>query len=353
MILDITSFGWSGSGAYHDLMREFDGAELACKGDWEFSLLWDVDGIYDLDQKLCHKCCRVYDSDIAFQRFLHRAKVLSEEPFMSYTRVYPNGLFYSLCKSYVDKLVEIRLLARSFNDWVYPTRYDKYIQQYNKVIRRLFGNHIIANVVGKSLSENLQFYNPHEMLIAYKPDNFMEITQNFIQDLIDRARTDKSKIFVSDQMLPPDNQELFLKYIKEPIKTIVVRRDPRDTFIAMRESGSFPNPIPRNIDDFIWFYKNIVVKSLLPDTDNRLTLYFEDLIYEYDKTLNKLQSFIHMGEHTRPKSFFKPDVSINNTQLLGLFPKYKKEIERIEKEIPEALFPFQKYSFERTSSKIF
>lgn len=353
MILDITSYGWSGSGAYHDLLREFDGVELPCEGDWEFSLLWDVDGIYDLDNKLCEKCCRLYDSDMAIHRFLHRAKVLSEDPHMSYTKVFPDGVFFALCKDYIDKLVKIKFPARSFNDWIYPSRGDSFIQTYNKIVNKLFGNRIAVKILGNKVVENLQNYNPHEMLIAYKPNDFLIITNEFVSDLLKRVRKDSSKVLVTDQMLPPDNQELFLKYLKEPIKTIIVRRDPRDTFIAMRESGSFPNPIPRNIDDFIWFYKNIVVKSLLPDTDNRLTLCFEDLIYEYDKTINKLQSFIYLGEHAKPKFFFKPDVSINNTQLLGLFPKYKKEIERIEKEIPEALFPFQKYPFERTSSKIF
>jgi len=210
-----------------------------------------------------------------------------------------------------------------------------------------------VNVVGKSLSENLQFYNPHEMLIAYKPDNFMEITQDFIQDLIDRARTDKSKIFVSDQMLPPDNQELFLKYIKEPIKTIVVRRDPRDTFIAMRESGKFPYPIPRDIEDFIWFYKNIVLNSYLPDTDDRISLNFEDLIYQYDATVEKVRNFVSLGKHVKPKSVFNPEVSKNNTQLFGLYTKYKREVEMIEQELPNALYPFNKYKFERTSSNIF
>ena len=352
-ILDITSFGWSGSGAYHDLLREFDNVELACKGDWEFSFLWDVDGVHDLDYKLCKKCCRVYDSDMAFHRFLNRAQVLSKEPLMSYTKVYPNGLFYELCKAYVDKLVKIKFPARSFNDWVYPTRYDKYIQRYNRIVKKLLGNHIVVGLIGKSLSETLQYYNPHEMLIAYKPTDFMAITQDFIQDLIDRARTDNSKVFVSDQMLPPDNQDLFTCYFKEPIKSIIVRRDPRDTYIAMRESGKFPNPIPRDVNDFVWFYKSIVMSNIMPDSDNRLSLNFEDLIYEYDSTINKIQKFVSLGNHITPRSDFDPDISKNNTQLFGLHTQYAKEVAIIEKELPDALYPFHKYHFERTSSIIF
>lgn len=354
MILDITSFGWSGSGAYHDLMREFDNMELACEGDWEFSLLWDVDGIYDLDHKLCHKCCRIYDSDMAFQRFLHRVKIISKEPMMGYTKIFPNDQFYELCKEYIDKLVKIRFTANSFNDVIYYShKFNGLIQNYNKLTRLLFGNRLVRKIFGTTLLEGLLYYKTHEMLVAYKPNDFMNITQDFIQKIIDRARNDRNKIFVSDQMLPPDNQDLFLKYFKESLKTIIVRRDPRDTFIAMHESGRFPYPIPLDIDDFIWFYKTIVIDSKKPDTENSISLNFEDLIYNYEETIAKISKLVNLGKHVYQNKYFNPEISKNNTQLFRLFTKYSHEIGKIEKELPDALYNFDKFEFKRSSSIIF
>lgn len=353
MILDITSFGWSGSGAYHDLLREFDNVEFPHKGDWEFSILWDVDGIYDLENKLCTKRCRIYDSDIAINRFLHRIKMCSKVDELGYKSIYKNNYLYERSSNYINSLIGIEFKARSFNDWIYPSKYDNIIQLYNKIIRKILFNRITNKIIKTKYKHIFFNHNPHLMKVSYKPSNFLNETQDYIQDLIDYTRTDKNKIYVSDQMLPPDNPEIFYKYIKEPLKSIIVRRDPRDTYIAMKESIPFPYPIPRNVNEFIWFYKTIIGSSTLENNDNRLSLNFEDLIYEYDKTIYKLKQFVEIGNHINPKIKFNPNISKNNTQLFNLFPQYKEDVKKIEIELKEFLYPFENYTFNRTSKQIF
>lgn len=352
MILDITSFGWSGSGAYHDLIREFEKVEYPYKSDWEFSLLWMVDGIYDLEEKLCHKCCRVYDSDIAIQRFLNIAKILNKSSVIGYNKIFKSPSFYELCLEYVNKLIGIRFPGHCFNDITHPNKWEKYSALYNKYNLLLCNRYTRKFGVNKYTSK-LLFHNPHEMKVAYYPKDFLITTQEFIESLIEYMRKDKNKILVTDQMFPPDCPELFYKYIKEENKSIIVRRDPRDTYIAMNESSSYPYPIPKKLNDFIWFYKNIVEGSRLPDNENRISLNFEDLIYKYDETVKMLKSFIDLGDHVNPKKWFNPAVSINNTQLITLYPKYADDIKKIEAELQDSLYPFEKYEFKRTSSRIF
>ena len=79
MIVDVTGFGWSGSGAVHDLLREYDDVHFASFDDFEFTLLWMVDGIADLEYKLCEKHCRYGDSDRAISRFLEINKKLERK----------------------------------------------------------------------------------------------------------------------------------------------------------------------------------------------------------------------------------------------------------------------------------
>ena len=356
MILDITSFGWSGSGAYHDLIREYEKAEYPYKGDWEFSLLWMVDGIYDLDEKLCNKCCRVYDSDIAIQRFLSIAKILNKSSLIGYNKIFKNPSFYDLCLEYVNQLIGIRFPGHNFNDITHPNRWEKYSGIYNKynlAVKLLLCNRYTRKLGINKYTNRLFFYNPHEMRVAYHPKEFLKITQEFLQHLFEIMRKDSDKILVTDQMFPPDCPDLFNKYIKEDHKLIIVRRDPRDTFIAMNESSYYPYPIPKTINEFIWFYKNIVEESRLPDNDSRISLSFEDLIYKYDETVNKLNAFVDLGEHINPKKWFNPNVSINNTQLITLYPKYAEAVRQIEAELPESLYPFERFAFQRTSNRFF
>ena len=52
MIIDVTGFGWSGSGAYEDLLKEYSELQYPFICDAEQSILYNVDGIKDLEFKL-------------------------------------------------------------------------------------------------------------------------------------------------------------------------------------------------------------------------------------------------------------------------------------------------------------
>ena len=47
-----------------------------------------------------------------------------------------------------------------------------------------------------------------------------------------------------------------------------------------------------------------------------------------------------MKYHKRPKSRFKPEVSIKNTKQWEKYPEYKDAIDIIVKELPEYLYDF-------------
>ena len=85
-------------------------------------------------------------------------------------------------------------------------------------------------------------------------------------------------------------------------------------------------------------------------------LQYEELIYQYHKTIQLLEEATGR-KHIAPKSIFKPEISINNTQLYKKFPQYKKEILVIEKELEEYLYDFDSAAkvidFQPVASRIF
>ena len=71
-------------------------------------------------------------------------------------------------------------------------------------------------------------------------------------------------------------------------------------------------------------------------------LEFESLIYNYEESLEKIKKFLNLkdSEHTKKRQIFIPEKSKTNTQLFRKYPKYAKDIEKIEKELPEFCYPY-------------
>ena len=88
MIVNVSGFCWSGAGAVHDLLREYSDVEFLAvdweKVDLEFTLLWEPDGIRDLEYKLCQKHNSFGDSNTAIKRFLRLVKAQNKTSFLHY-----------------------------------------------------------------------------------------------------------------------------------------------------------------------------------------------------------------------------------------------------------------------------
>ena len=67
------------------------------------------------------------------------------------------------------------------------------------------------------------------------------------------------------------------------------------------------------------------------------------MIYRYDESVKKIEEFLDLHGHVRKKEIFDPARSINNTQLIRLHPEDAKNIDYIEKELPEYLYHFEEF----------
>lgn len=78
------------------------------------------------------------------------------------------------------------------------------------------------------------------------------------------------------------------------------------------------------------------------DTENVQFIRFEDLIYKYDTTTNRLRDWLGLSKtsHLKRKKIFNPNISINNTQVWRRFPQTKEEIEYIENKLENYIYDF-------------
>ena len=93
------------------------------------------------------------------------------------------------------------------------------------------------------------------------------------------------------------------------------------------------------VDDFIEYYKD-QMSLIRKYSENVLLVRFENLIYEYDSEVSKIENFLGISSHNKPKKYFDPAISIANTQMSLRFPKLEEDIKKIEEKLPDYLYPF-------------
>jgi hypothetical protein len=150
---------------------------------------------------------------------------------------------------------------------------------------------------------------------------------------------------VLDQPFDGSSVKESMKYYRDSC-AIVADRDPRDQYLFFKEflyPKGHGTLIPiESVDDFILFYR-LMRKNRDLKNEHILSLKFEELIYDYERTVKKIECFAGLQEHRRPQQEFRPSESANNTQLFRRFSGHIETIKRIERELEDYLFNFDKY----------
>ena len=100
--------------------------------------------------------------------------------------------------------------------------------------------------------------------------------------------------------------------------------------------------MPLDLETYIKWYRTIRQhqKTEIFVTSKVFHISFEDLIYDYENSLEKLYAFfgIDKSKHIRKGQFLKPSVSIKNTKLYVDKTEDAEDIKRIEEELSEYLY---------------
>ncbi len=325
MIIGVNGYGFSGSGAVTDLLKEFEGTQVL--DSIEFKISYMQDGLEDLYYHLCDHPVRFYSSDTAIRRFRNLTKYLN--------RTYgplTDGKFLPLVEEFLESITQAEWNGMSSSHRIatpQPQRWLRYTLKEN---------------FRKFLYKTTKIFLPlsdTKMHLSINPENFLETARAFIQKLLVSMGID-GECIILNQAFPADRPEFSFSYYSDP-KSISVSRDPRDMYIlaktVARHKARF---IPTDdVEVFITYYRKIMENS--SSGEQILRIPFEDLVYQYEKTVDQLQSFIGCGEHVKKKTFFNPEVSRVNTNLAGRNPALASDIRRIEESLPEWLYPFEAY----------
>lgn len=334
MILGVCGFGFSGSGALLDYLKCYDDIYVADK--MEMSLIYKPDGIQDLYNSVVLNPVRYFSSDSAIRRFLrymHRQE-------KRYNRI-TNGEFSILLERYINTIIQV--------EWKGNTTVHSYQDEgFSYLIRQKLARAIRQRFESRFFPIKRNCWPDKKMYYSYiEEDFFKKETIFFLKSLISSIIDERNaSIIAIDQLFPANDPEKYFWYVGDS-KAIVVLRDPRDLYLLAKTSlGMSGRFIPSsNAKDFVTYYKGLMKSRREVQSDKVLTIFFEDMIYDTERTVNVIETFLNIsGNKNLVKSNFDPKISINNTQLFLKYPEYINDIDYIAVNLKQYLYNFKNYS---------
>lgn len=344
MFLGVCGYGATGSGAVVGLLKEYP--ELVVCDKAELQEAFKPDGLQDLEYHLVKQYARHMSGDIAISRF-KKSITYYKTPMVG--KAIPPKEYIRISNEFVDSLVQGTWWGIDNSDYNTGHPYLNFlVLLYKKLVFPYY-----EKVTGRPFNH----WPARKMYLSIEPNDFYEKTKKYTDNLIRAYGADLNQTVVFDQVFEGNAPQNCFPFFRNP-KAIVVDRDPRDLFLvgnfADRAAGEGRFMPREDVKTFVEYYRRIRMRQKKEDTEQILFIQFEDLIYNYDNTVNKIEKFVGCTDHVDVKKYFKPEVSINNTQLYNN-PKYVNfldKIKYIESQLPEYLYHFENYKrlekFEQT-----
>lgn len=339
MIITCASYYATGSSAVTDLFSEF--ASCSNVGNYEFRFIHDPDGLRDLEFNLIENNNR-HNTSAAIKRFLKYTKYLSGNPVRKcYSRFLGQGRFYQLSKEFVDQITELQTHGWWHYDYMQKGRAYIYIDKLiSVVLTKLQGKHARTT---KRYSL-LDITNVQSFFSAIDRQTFYRLARDYVTKVVEALNRDRAEYVMIDQLLPTSNVYQYLNYFGDDIRVVVVERDPRDVYLYTKVYAREKIIPYDDVKEFCQWYEitRRHRKTEIYDSQKVYFLHFEDLIYSYEETRNRLVAFVGMDikDHIHPLTAFNPAVSIHNTNMKAKFPQYRDDVAYIERTLAEYLYQF-------------
>lgn len=314
IIVSVQGFGYSGSGAVTDLLRE----------------IRDVSVIGYRDMALCNNdnsgIHPILNCEVDFVRVA--GGICEIEKLIGSTNHFIND---ALIKRFIDNI----------DDFFYR------FESCPVKLKIEFARFINQIVDFKIQNLNDDFYNPHLNMSGFSEfskKNIYFLKKMSIEDyrkLVNSLLNSffnilpKSKMLVLDQFFADSENDIEKKnaYVNN-IRIINVQRDPRDVFCFGKSKQI--KWIPSDVDVFIKWYRANLDNVLSCNNMQVMNLRFEDIVCDYENEVKKIFHFLDIDNHNHihAKKYFDPNNSVKNVSLWKMF-EYDSDIRKIENELSE------------------
>ena len=332
-IVSVAGFGSTGSSAVVNYLEEFKSCRVM---GGEFRLIQDPDGLEDL----CSNLTNAWGwnrSDAYIRRFIKYTNIVGRRirPFIygEHLNKSFNYKFFKHRDEFINNIVDTKWKGHWFyHDYHERNLLETFIENLKRSLSWHFG---MSPYMLRKITKKSQMYYVRSDMDVYSE------AQKFLYNLFNELNIE-SEYLVFDQLILPYHKVKF-DLIFPNLKQIVVDRDPRDVYLDSKNYNAYP--ITQNIDSFISFYESSRLLQLKEEDDLTLKIQFEDLIYNYENTTEKINKFVGINLEDNIKQFTRlnPDVSINNTKTWEKEKDSKvlKDILTIEKKLKKWCYNFK------------
>lgn len=331
-LISCASYYGTGSSAITDFVSEFDNVHSFTTE--EFRFIQDPDGISDLEFSLVENFNR-HNSGHALKRYKKLVDFYGGMISGTKYEKFFCGKWKEYSYEYINELTDF-----TFKGWWQFDLYDRGMFYY---VRKKLINKLLHLTIWKNQPDKVFNTMKDEITYCSHPseEKFVSATKKYINKLFSVACNGAETVMV-DQIVPPTNLERYLRYFDD-IKVAVVDRDPRDIFVLEKYVWK-DGIIPAEVETFCKWYKYTREhrKHENLDTESIQFVQFEDLIYHYESTAQRLMAWLELDEKNweNKKKFLDPSKSIKNTQTWKKVDCDIEEIKYIERELQEYLYNF-------------
>jgi hypothetical protein len=330
-IITTTGYGTTGSSVVTDFLKEFSNVES--KGEYEFRFLFDIHGVRELEVALFELNNR-QNSDYYIKAFKRYINYLSKSPVYKYYEETFNGKFKKISDDFIEKIIDIKWEGYWHQDIINENIIRKFFYYLERFIQKKILNQKDSSA--KFYKKTMYYARP------MSHSSFLTEVKSYISKLIE-AMNIKKDFIALDQLVPPENTNEFIKYFDD-IKIFIIDRDPRDLYLLEKYEYKETWVPFENVKDFVKWYKLTREHRKNEDINYSKVMFlnFEDFIYDYETTINKVINFCSLDKSKwmYKMKYFNPNISIKNTKKWLVYPQAKNEIKYIEKELKEYLVEY-------------
>ncbi|SDA73005.1 hypothetical protein SAMN02910275_02435 [Butyrivibrio sp. INlla18] len=336
-IVSSAGFGFTGSTAITDLLSEYEDIYTYSIPSYELSFFNTSHGILNLYNNMVNN--RIPDlMHYAGKDYLEQCKTWANYGTIANHESFFCGKFMEYSEEYITELGKNKYYCN--HTWKHNSELQRVIYRIINKIYHVSKSLSVKNSYGEQNIEPLTTFSKLEKNYLYdvNEEEFTKITKDYFGKLFE-AITDKQLINVHS-LIPIQMIDECTKYF-ENICIIAIDRDPRDIYLTAKHKWK---TLDYPIDD-VHFYCDYYkwLRSAIRETKTPvLRLQFEDLVYKYDETVNKIERFLDIDseKHVLKKTKFVPELSANNCNLKDKYPEESNNIKVIEKELGKWLYDF-------------
>lgn len=336
----VTGYFATGSGAVYNLLQEYRSVDDGGMSDFEHIFLYDVNGVFETIDRILY-ANSLYNSNAAINAFRREMQRLNDTDFGWFGgyRYRCGDRFMEIIEDFIDEITEYRFDRDWYNTFLCRKHTpERLLKDSVKVLLgrlkpdRNFGTTIMMDPNNRG---EYSFASPQKLQAASR-----KLITRYIETLYP-MHTEKTVIL--NHLIQPQYAHRLHGYTPDGLKLIIVDRDIRDLYVYNKYTNVWGgNTFPTELEDFIRFTKAYRATEQKVASDRILRVQFEDLIYDYDNTVSRIETFVglHPEDHTTQGTKLVPQRSIKNTQVFTIREEWNAELKRLEEEFPDMIYNF-------------